>query len=69
MGPVLLPSEAWEAVEVLKQTIQSMPMLVFPDFEKPFLLEADASKEGLGLVLPQKQEDGDTIPWLSAANP
>ena len=29
-----------------------------PDFGKPFLLETDVSKEGLGVVLSQKQEDG-----------
>ena len=33
-------------------------MLVFLDFDKPFLLETDASKEGLGVVLSQKQDDG-----------
>ena len=57
MGPVQLPPKAWEAGKVLKQTIQSMPVLVFPDFEKPFLMEMDALKEGLGVVLSQKQED------------
>ena len=58
MGPVDLPPEAWEAMNILKGKVQSMPVLVFPDFDKPFLLETDASKEGLGAVLSQKQSDG-----------
>ena len=58
MGPVTLTPEAEEAVRVLKEKITSAPVLVFPDFNKPFLLETDASKEGLGVVLSQKQDDG-----------
>ena len=58
MGPVDLPPKAWEAVGALKGKVQSTPVLVFPDFDKPFLLETDASKEGLGAVLSQKQSDG-----------
>ena len=58
MGPVDLPPEAQEAVNVLKGKVQSAPVLVFPDFDKPFLLETDASKEGLGAVLSQKQSYG-----------
>ena len=57
MGPVTLTPEAEEAVRVLKERIMSAPVLVFPDFNKPFLLETDASKEGLGVVLSQKQDD------------
>ena len=53
MGPIQLPPEAQEAVR-----IQSAPMLVFLDFDKPFLLETDTSKEKLGAVLSQKQDDG-----------
>ena len=58
MGLVQLTPEAWEMVRILKDKIQSAPMLVFPDFDKPFLLETDSSKEGLGAVLSQKQDDG-----------
>ena len=58
MGPVDLPQEAWEAMNVLKGNVQSTPILVFPDFDKHFLLEMDASKEGLEAVLSQKQSDG-----------
>ena len=58
MGLEDLPPEAWEVVDILNRKVQSMPVLVFPDFDKPFLLETDDSKEGLGDVLSQKQSDG-----------
>ena len=58
MGPVDLPPEVQEAVDILKRKVQSTSILVFPDFDKPFLLETDASQEGLGAVLSQKQGDG-----------
>ena len=57
-GPVQLPPKACEAVQMLKEKILTLPLLVFPDFAKPFLLEMDASKEGLGAILSQKQDDG-----------
>ena len=58
MGLVDLPPKAQEAMAILKGKVQSVPVLVFPNFKKPFLLEMDASKEGLGVVLSQKQSDG-----------
>ena len=57
-GPVQLPLEAHEAVRTLKEKILTSPLLAFLDFAKPFLLEMDASKEGLGAILSQKQDDG-----------
>ena len=57
MGPVQLPSKVWEAVRIVKGKIQTTPVLVFPDSDKSLLLETNASKEGLGVVLSQKQDD------------
>ena len=62
MGPVDLPPKVREAVAILKGKAQSTPVLMFPNFEKPFLLETDASKGGLGAVLSQKQSDGQYHP-------
>ena len=53
-----LSEEALKAFEALKQACMSSPVLAFTDYTKDFLLETDASKEGLGAVLSQKQEDG-----------
>ena len=58
MGPMQLPPEVSEVVWTLKEKILTLPLLAFLDFTKPFLLEMDASKEGLGAVLSQKQDDG-----------
>ena len=62
MDPVQLPPEVWQVVRVLKEKIQTAPVLVFLDFDRPFLLETDTSKEGLGVVHSQKQEDGHYHP-------
>ena len=55
---VSLSEEAPEAFEWLKHVCMNSPFLAFADYTKDFLLETDASKEGLGAVLSQKQEDG-----------
>ena len=55
--PVDLTPEAVEAFDLLKTKCVTALVLAFADFEKPFLLETDASSCGLGAVLSQKQDD------------
>ena len=55
---VELSPEARAAFDHLKAASLQAPILSFPDFNKPFLLETDASRRGLGAVLSQKQADG-----------
>ena len=40
----------------------SVPILAFANYTKEFLLETDASREGLEAVLSPKQEDGHYHP-------
>ena len=55
---VSLSEDALEAFQTLKQACMNSPILAFADYTKDFLLKTDASKEGLGVVLSQKQPDG-----------
>ena len=59
---VLLLKDALRAFSALKQACMSAPILAFTNYTKEFLLETDASKEGLGAVLSQKQADGQFHP-------
>ena len=53
-----LPPDALATFQELKMKCLTVPVLAFTDFKKPFQLETDASIEGLGAVLSQKQDDG-----------
>ena len=64
---VNLSPEALEAFDHLKAACLQASILAFPDFDKPFLLEMDASRKGLGAVLSQKQADGQYHPIAYAS--
>ena len=63
-----LSPEALESFDHLKAACLHAPILAFPDFDKPFLLETDASRRGLGAVLSQKQADGQYHPIAYASH-
>jgi len=44
-----------EAFDSLKQVLTSPPVLAYPIYTKPFIVEVDASNDGLGAVLSQEQ--------------
>ena len=63
-----LPPDALKAFEELKLRCMTAPVLVFMDFKKPFRLETDAPKEGLGAVLLQELDDWQYHPVAFASH-
>ena len=59
---VSLSEDTLKAFEALKWACMTSPILAFADYTKPFLLETNASKDGLRVVLLQKQADGQYQP-------
>ena len=58
-----LPEFKWtdkcqEGFDQLKKALTEAPVLAYPDYKHPFILETDASLKRLGAVLSQKGEDG-----------
>ena len=62
----LMP-EALKVFEELKMKCMMAPVLVFANFKKPFCLETDALKEGLGAILLQESDDGHYHPVAFAS--
>ena len=59
-----LPEFQWtpacqEGFDQLKKALTEAPVLAYPDYSKPFILETDASLKGLGTVLSQKGDDNE----------
>ena len=65
--PVELLPDALAAFQELKMKCLTTPVLAFADSKKRFLLETDASIEGLGAVLSQEQDDGHYHPVAYAS--
>ena len=49
------------AFDTLKEKLSSPPILAYADFSKPFLLNTDASSDGLGAVLYQVQDGQEKV--------
>ena len=47
-----------EAFDALKEALSTAPVLGYPDFSREFILEIDASLNGLGAILSQQGKDG-----------
>ena len=51
----------------LKKRLMNPPVLAYPNFDLDFVLETDASHQGLGAVLSQRQADGQLHPIAFAS--
>ena len=49
--------ECEQAFLELKERLTTSPVLAYPNFSRDFVLETDASMQGIGAVLSQRQED------------
>lgn len=64
---ILLPPEAVQAYETLKEKLTQVPVLSLPNFSKPFGLRTDASNYAIGAVLFQTAKDGKEHPICYAS--
>ncbi|RVW93094.1 Retrovirus-related Pol polyprotein from transposon 17.6 [Vitis vinifera] len=63
-GKFAWTKDAETAFQALKQAMTSTPTLAMPNFNEPFVIESDASGDGIGVVLTQQ---GKPIAFMSRA--
>ncbi|KAJ8346723.1 hypothetical protein SKAU_G00281240 [Synaphobranchus kaupii] len=49
------------AFDQLRAALTEAPVLAYPDAQRPFIIDTDASNTGVGAVLSQKDEDGERV--------
>ena len=49
--------ECGDAFECIKNKLVEAQLLHYPDFTKPFAIQSDAAKRGIGFVLMQEKDD------------
>ena len=54
--PILWQDHHKAALQSLLKQLTSPPIMAYPDYSQPFILHTDASQDGLGAVLYQRQE-------------
>ena len=59
LRPFKCTAEHQESFNKLKEALTSAPVLAYLNYEKPFILETDASLKGLGTVLSQEDDKGN----------
>ena len=59
--PFKWTSECTSAFCKLKQHLTTAPILVYPDFSRPFILDTDASNDGIGAVLSQEYDGSERV--------
>ena len=66
--PIEWSEECERAFIDLKEAMTSAPVLRYPDPEKPYIIETDASKQGLGAVLEQRHEENGALQPVAFAS-
>ena len=59
LPPFKWDSDHQEYFDRIKEALISSPILAYPNYNKPFILETDASLKGLGAVLLQVDDNGN----------